>query len=202
MSTRGFEAGLSIVPISTRDVEWTLRTTYQHNVQYIDKLSVPAFAAPGSFGVSYGRNRIAVGTRPTSSGATFRSAASTRRMRSGKLVVGTGIGRQAMPPHLSGRRGGCRKHGVAIRSSPTRIRARQTSFLNTFRFKAVTLTALVDWRVARLHVGHDEESVRRGRQLARLRRRVARREASARRVPLRHVQRRQHLAVHRPRHAT
>ena len=44
MSTRGFEAGLSIVPISTRDLEWTFRTTFQHNVQYIDKLSVPAFA--------------------------------------------------------------------------------------------------------------------------------------------------------------
>ncbi len=47
MSTRGIEAGLTLVPISTRDLEWTLRTTYQHNVQYIDKLSVPAFAVAG-----------------------------------------------------------------------------------------------------------------------------------------------------------
>ena len=66
MSSRGLEAGLNVVPISTRDLEWTLRTTYQHNVQYVDKLNVPAFNPPGgNFGVSYGRNHIAVGTRST-----------------------------------------------------------------------------------------------------------------------------------------
>ena len=65
MSSRGFEGGLSIVPISTKNIDWTLRTTYQRNVQSVDNLLVPAFAVTGSFGSSYGRNRIQTGTRPT-----------------------------------------------------------------------------------------------------------------------------------------
>jgi hypothetical protein len=123
MSTRGIEAGLSVVPISTRDLEWTLRTTYQHNVQYIDKLSVPTFAAPNSFGVSYGRNRIAVGTRPTLIWGNIPfSCINTQTRR--KARCGHRRGWQAVPPHLS-RRSRVAAARCATRSSPTRTRARR-----------------------------------------------------------------------------
>jgi TonB-dependent SusC/RagA subfamily outer membrane receptor len=147
MSTRGIEAGLSLVPISTRNVEWTLRTTYQHNVQYIDKLSVPAFAAPNSFGVSYGRNRIAVGTRPTLIWGNVPFSCINTSDASGKLVVGTGS--DGKPCHRI-YPGDAAVAGSTVRDSiiaDANPRS-QTSFLNTFRFKAITLTALVDWRVA------------------------------------------------------
>ena len=82
MSTRGFEGSLTLALISTRDMEWTFRTTFQHNVQYIDKLPVPAFNAPGgSFGASYGRNYIVRARGPRTSGATRSTAASTRHGR-------------------------------------------------------------------------------------------------------------------------
>ncbi len=54
MSTRGFEGGLNLVPISTKNLEWTFRTTYQHNTQKVDELLVPAFAVASSFGSAYG----------------------------------------------------------------------------------------------------------------------------------------------------
>lgn len=63
MSTHGIEGGVTIIPIRTRDFEWQSRFTYNQNVQTVDVLPVPAFNAPGgSYGASYGRNRIAQGT--------------------------------------------------------------------------------------------------------------------------------------------
>lgn len=147
MSSRGFEAGLSLVPISTRDLEWTFRTTYQHNVQYIDKLSVPSFAVPGSFGSSYGRNYIRAGTRPTYIWGNEKYSCINTTDASGKLVVGTGADGKA-----------CHRINVgdpAVANSVTRdsivadaAPIGQTSFLNTIRFKSFTITGLVDWRIA------------------------------------------------------
>ena len=147
MSTRGIEAGLSVVPISTRDLEWTLRTTYQHNVQYIDKLSVPTFNAPNSFGVSYGRNRIAVGTRPTLIWGNIPFSCINTSDATGKLVVGTGADGKPchrIYPGEAAVAGSTVRDSIIADANPRS----QTSFLNTFRFKALTLTALVDWRVA------------------------------------------------------
>jgi len=147
MSTRGIEAGLSVVPISTRDVEWTLRTTYQHNVQYIDKLSVPAFAAPNSFGVSYGRNRIVAGTRPTLIWGNVPFSCINTRDASGKVVVGTGS--DGKPCHRiypgdAAVAGSTVRDSIIADANPLS----QTSFLNTLRWKSLSVTALVDWRVA------------------------------------------------------
>jgi hypothetical protein len=164
MSTRGIEAGLSVVPISTRDVEWTLRTTYQHNVQYIDKLSVPPFAAPNSFGVSYGRNRIAVGTRPTLIWGNVPFSCINTTDASGKLV-GTG----SMASHATA---SIRAAAVAGSGARFNHRRREPALADVLPQHIPIQGNNVDGarRLARrrLHVGHDEESVRRGRQLARL----------------------------------
>ena len=147
MSSRGFEAGLSVVPISSRDMEWTLRTTYQHNVEYIDKLTVPPFVAPGgSFGNSYGRNRIVQGMRPTLiwGNVPFTCVNSTVN---GQLVVNKGSDGLDCHREYPGQTliaGTVTRDSVIADAAPLG----QTSFLNTFRFKSLTLTALVDWRVA------------------------------------------------------
>lgn len=146
MSTRGIEAGLNLVPISTRGFEWTLRTTYQHNVQYLDKLSVPAFSAPGgSFGVNYGFNRIVPGMRPTYIWGNIPFSCVNTTVN-GALVVGTGS--DNLPCHR------IYPGQAAVASSVVRDSViadanpiGQTSFLNTITFKALTITGLLDWRV-------------------------------------------------------
>jgi TonB-dependent starch-binding outer membrane protein SusC len=147
MSTRGIEMGLNLVPISTRDAEWTLRTTYQHNVQYIDKLSVPAFAVANSFGASYGRNYIRVGTRPTQIWGNVPFSCINTTNSSGQVVVGTGADGQACHRILPGSpaiAGSTVRDSIIADANPIG----QVSFLNTIRFKAFTITGLVDWRIA------------------------------------------------------
>jgi hypothetical protein len=148
MSTRGLEAGLSLVPISTRNLEWTLRTTYQHNVQYIDELLVPAFNAPGgSFGTSYGRNRIAVGTRPSYIWGNIKFSCINTSDANGNVVVGKGA--DGLPCHRlypgdPAVAGSIVRDSIIADANPIG----QTSFLNTIRWKRFDVSALVDWRVA------------------------------------------------------
>jgi len=146
MSTRGFEAGLTIVPISMRDIEWTFRSTYQTNKQMMDKLLVPAFAVPGSFGSAYGRNRIAKGVSPTLIWGNQRYSCINTTNASGQVVVGTGS--DGLP---------CRR--LAVGETVTGATTRDSivadanprgyaSFLNTVRYKKVTVTTQLDWRIA------------------------------------------------------
>lgn len=65
LSVLGTEAVLSAVPIRSGDFDWTARVIYNSNVQATDFIPVPAFAVGGSFGASYGRNRIQANTRST-----------------------------------------------------------------------------------------------------------------------------------------
>jgi TonB-dependent SusC/RagA subfamily outer membrane receptor len=146
MSTRGFEAGLTLVPISERDVEWTFRTTYQTNVQMVDKLKVPAFAVPGSFGSAYGRNRIALGVRPSFIWGNQRYSCINTRDASGNVVVGTGADGQ--PCHRLAQNetvaNSTTRDSIVADANPRGY----TSFLNTVRYKRLSLSALVDWRIA------------------------------------------------------
>jgi TonB-linked SusC/RagA family outer membrane protein len=146
MSTRGFEGGISLVPISTRDLEWTFRTTYQHNVQYIDKLKVPSFAVSGSYGSSYGRNYIRAGTRPTYIWGNEQYSCINTTDGSGKVVVGTGA--DNLPCHRINY-GDAPVANSIVRDSiiADANPIGQTSFLNTIRWKSLTVTGLVDWRV-------------------------------------------------------
>ena len=147
MSTRGIEMGLNLVPISTRDAEWTLRTTYQHNVQYIDKLSVPAFAVANSFGATYGRNYIRAGMRPTLIWGNVPFSCINTTNASGQLVVGTGA--DGKPCHRiypgdAAVAGSTVRDSVIADANPIG----QMSFLNTIRWKSFTLSGLLDWRIA------------------------------------------------------
>jgi len=63
LSVLGSEAVLSAVPLRRGSLEWTTRIIYNQNVQFTDNIPVPAFNTANSFGASYGRNRIAQGTR-------------------------------------------------------------------------------------------------------------------------------------------
>jgi hypothetical protein len=146
MSTRGFEAGLSLVPISRKDLEWTSRINYQHNVQYIDKLLVPAFNVTGSFGSSYGRNRIVQGSRPTYIWGNAQYSCVNTTNTDGSIKINTGADGQPCHRIMPG--------DPAVANSVTRDSiiadanpVGQTSFLNTIRFKALTVTGLLDWRV-------------------------------------------------------
>jgi TonB-linked SusC/RagA family outer membrane protein len=143
LSTKGFEGAITIVPISKRDLEWTFRTTYQANVQRTDAIPVPAFAVGGSFGASYGRNRIAAGTVSTKiwGNSPFSCINTTVN---GAVVVGTGS--DGKP---------CRQlaYGEKLAGSVTRdsivadANARQTvQFLNTVTYKRFSFSALLDWR--------------------------------------------------------
>ncbi|HWJ13022.1 MAG TPA: SusC/RagA family TonB-linked outer membrane protein [Gemmatimonadaceae bacterium] len=168
LSSLGFEAGINVVPISTRDMEWTLRTTYQHNRQYVDKLLVPAFGAPGgSFAASYGRNRITtcdIPTLVTSKGVKYDSCEpgsnistliwgnvpfsclNSTDATTGKLVVNTGT--DGLPCHRIFP-GDKAVTGQVVRDSIIADAAPlgQTSFLNTFRYKKLTVSGLIDWRI-------------------------------------------------------
>jgi TonB-linked SusC/RagA family outer membrane protein len=146
MSTRGIEAGLSIVPISDRDKEWTFRTTYQRNVQYVDRLDVPAFAVAGSFGSAYGRNRIAAGTRPTYIWGNQKYSCINTTNAQG--VVSNNTGADGLPCHKVGAAdpavaGMVTRDSIIADANPIGY----FSFLNTVRFKRLTATGLVDWRI-------------------------------------------------------
>ena len=147
MSTRGFEAGITLLPISRPNFEWTFRTTFQKNVQNVDKLLVPAFNAPGgSFGSAYGRNRIAVGTRPTYIWGNLRFSCINTTNASGQVVVGMGSDglpcRRLAPGEVL--TGSTVRDSIIADANPRGF----TSFLNTVRWKRFSATALVDWRVA------------------------------------------------------
>ncbi len=152
MSTRGFEAGLNLVPLSTKNTEWTVRTTYQHNVQVVDALSVPAFNPTGanagsSFGSAYGHNRIAVGTRPTLIWGNVPFSCVNTTNASGQLVAGTGT--DGLPCHRiypgdAAVAGSVVRDSIIADANPIG----QMSFLNSLRYKAFSITALVDWRIA------------------------------------------------------
>lgn len=144
MSTQGFEGSITVVPISRRNLEWTFRTTYQTNAQTVDALAVPAFAVGGSFGASYGRNRIALGTRPTYIWGNQRFSCVNTTGADGKVVVGTGSDGQPCRRLAVGETltGAVTRDSIIADANPIH----QTQFLNTVTWKRWSFTALLDWR--------------------------------------------------------
>ncbi len=65
LSVQGNEAVISAVPFRKGSIEWSTRLIYNQTVQRTDNIPVPSFAVPGSFGATYGRNRITANTRST-----------------------------------------------------------------------------------------------------------------------------------------
>ena len=143
LSTNGFEAAITVVPISRRDLEWTSRVTFGTNVQHTDAIPVPAFAVPGSFGATYGRNRIAAGTISTKiwGNSPFSCLNTTV---AGVLTINKGS--DGLP---------CRQlaYGETLAGSVVRdsiladANVRNTTqFLNTVTYKRFSFSALLDWR--------------------------------------------------------
>ncbi len=60
----GFEIGLNVNPISTKDFKWTSQTNFWTNDAEVTQLGVPAFNV-GAFGASLGTYRIQQGKSPT-----------------------------------------------------------------------------------------------------------------------------------------
>lgn len=122
MSVRGWEVGLSGIPYQRGQFTWTSRINFTNNEQMVDNLlvdgqRVPDFAVPGSFGATYGRNRIASGLRSTLVWAN----APLRPNGSGGFSVADTIVGDANPYH-------------------------QTQFSNDFTYGRWTLSTLLDWR--------------------------------------------------------
>lgn len=145
MSTKGFEGSLTLVPVSRRDLEWTFRMTFQTNAQNVDELLVPNFIAPGgSFGSSYGRNRIALGTRPTYIWGNQRFSCINTTDADGNVVAGTGSDgnpcRRLAPNETV--TGAVTRDSIIANAAPRH----QTQFLNTVTWKRWSVTALLDWR--------------------------------------------------------
>jgi TonB-linked SusC/RagA family outer membrane protein len=147
ISTRGFEGSITLALITKRDLEWTFKATFQANVQNVDKLPVPSFAAPGgSFGVSYGRNRIVQGARPTliwgNANLSCITSATVTMGADGKpchyLPIGGKSAYLAQFPGASV----VTRDTILADANPRQT----TQFNNTIRWKSWTFTALLDWR--------------------------------------------------------
>ena len=65
LAVKGWEVGITGIPIQRGDFSWTSRINFSANVQTVEELPVPAFNVPGSFGATYGRNKIVDGERST-----------------------------------------------------------------------------------------------------------------------------------------
>jgi hypothetical protein len=142
MSTKGFEMGVTIVPISRRDLEWSFKTTYQLNRQTLDALAVPSFAT-GGFGVGYGRNRFAIGERTTYIWGNQRYSCLNTTVN-GVFTQNTGSDgkpcRKIAP--LETITGSVTRDSIIADAAPRHT----TQFLNTLTYKRFNVTALLDWR--------------------------------------------------------
>lgn len=118
LSVKGWEVGVTGIPVQRGSFIWTSRINYTMNRQEVDNLevegtSIPSFNAPNSFGATYGRNRIVAGQRSTLVWANAPLGA-------GGAVRDTIVG-DANPYH-------------------------QTQFSNDFTYGAWTMSTLLDWR--------------------------------------------------------
>ena len=142
MSTNGFEMGLTFVPISRRNLEWTSKITYQKNEQHMDKLGIPAFNI-GGFGSGYGRNRGVEGTISSMIWGNQRYSCLNTTV-SGAVVVGTGS--DGKPCHkmtpLETVAGSVTRDSIIADAAPRHT----TQFLNTVTWNRFSFTALLDWR--------------------------------------------------------
>ena len=118
LSVKGWELGITGIPVQRGAFTWTSRLNYTNNLQKVDHITVdgqrvPDFPVPGSFGATYGRNRIASGLRSTLIWANA-------PLGVGGAVRDTIVG-DANPYH-------------------------QTQFTNDFTYGRWTMSTLLDWR--------------------------------------------------------
>lgn len=131
LANKGFELGLTFVPINTADVQWQSRTTFQRNRQRVTGLPdiVPPFPVLGSFGAAFGRNRIKSGELTTGIWANVPVDASGNILPFGIYVTN--------PAAVAGVR-----DTLVGDANPDF----QMFFNNSFSYKRVTLGFTFDWR--------------------------------------------------------
>jgi TonB-linked SusC/RagA family outer membrane protein len=136
LNTRGYEFGLTAVPIQARNLTWTSRATYQTYAQEVRNLpnSVPAFAVPGSFGANYGRNRIQPGARATA----IWGNAPVRTDATGKVLEVLPVGSYVTNPSAVS----TQRDTIVGDANPDF----QMFFTNSVTFKRLSANFLVDWR--------------------------------------------------------
>lgn len=125
LSVLGTEGVFSAIPIRKGSFEWTTRVIYNHNRQYTNDIPVPAFVPTAtngtntSFGVSYGRNRIAPNTLSSYiwGNAPLRPSTTT----AGQFVTVDTILKDSNPIHT-------------------------TTFNNDVSWRRFTVSVLADWR--------------------------------------------------------
>ncbi len=133
LRNEGFEGGITFVPVNSSDLQWTSRATFQKNKQRVLDLpaNVPPFAAPNSFGATFGRNRITPGGLTT---AIWGNAPVDRNTR--EILP---IGCQLDPA--------CAANAIQIDTIVGDANPKfQMFFNNSVTYKRVTLAATVDWR--------------------------------------------------------
>ena len=136
LNTRGYEFGLTAIPVQMHNVTWTSRATYQSFVQEVRNLpaTVPAFAAPNSYGANYGRNRIQPGTRSTA----IWGNAPVRTDATGKVLEVLPVGSFLTNPSAVS----TQRDTIIGDANPDF----QMFFSNGITYKRLSVNALVDWR--------------------------------------------------------
>lgn len=134
LTNKGYEAALTVVPLQTRDWNWSSRASYQTSKQQVRDLPpyVPPFPVAGSFGDAYGRSYIREGYSTTAiwGNAPVELDAQGNVVR--QLPIGTLITNPSTPTRI-----------VPIGDANPRY---QISFNNQFSYKSLGLSFLVDWR--------------------------------------------------------
>lgn len=131
LRNRGVELGLTGIPIQTRDLTLTSHVTFQRSRERVLDLppSVPPFAAPGSFGASFGRNRITTGYLTSAIWGNVPVDASGNVLPVGSYVT--------RPELVAGR-----ADTVIGDANPSF----QMAFDNTVRWRRFSLAFTIDWR--------------------------------------------------------
>jgi TonB-linked SusC/RagA family outer membrane protein len=131
MKTTGLELGANLIPVQTRDFNWLSRVTYQtfkSTVQNLPSYIAP-FVIPNSGFGTFGRGRIATGVSATAIWANAPVDA-----QGNILPIGTTITNPSAVARV--------RDTVVADSRPDF----QMFFTNTFRYRNVGLSFLVDWR--------------------------------------------------------
>ena len=131
LRNRGIELGLGGVPVQTRDLTVTSHLAFQRSRERVAELpsSVPPFAAPGSFGASFGRNRITAGYLTSAIWGNVPVDAS------GNVLP---VGAYATHPELVAGRA-----DTVIGDANPKFRL---AFDNTVRWQRFSLAFTIDWR--------------------------------------------------------
>lgn len=131
LRNRGVELGLTGIPVQTKDVTVTSHLAFQRSRERVADLpsSVPPFAAPGSFGASFGRNRITAGYLTSSIWGNVPVDASGNVLPVGSYVT--------HPELVAGRA------DTVIGDANPSFRL---AFDNTVRWQRFSLGFTVDWR--------------------------------------------------------